>query len=200
MKRIHIYLTLAMLALLGALAFYYSYAHRLRQERDRYQRNTEALIQQLDTFRTSNGRLAARCESLDLTSKEFRRLYEEEAERVKDLRRRNEELSHYVKTHSEAEVIVKTEIRDSLIYVRDSVVIAKVFDWDDGWDSVHAQLSVDSVVVAMSHRDVLDVAVMTEWKRFLGFLWKTKVKGYAVDVVSENPHTRELTVSSVKIK
>lgn len=197
-KVIIIETALLVAAILAGMLFFSS-LRRAKEERDRYKRNVETLTSEIDTFRTRNGNLVAKVDELSLSSKEFKEMYEKEASLVKELRKRNENLSHFIDTELESHYEIKTIVRDSLIVLHDTTYLAKVFDWDDGWDAVHAKIANDSVLVNVAHRDALNIAVMTEWKRFLGFLWKTKMKGYSVAVESENPHTVSIDVSSFNI-
>ena len=55
----------------------------------------------------------------------------------------------------------------------------------------------DSIV----NRDSILVAATVQYKRFLGFLWKTKkIKNREIDVISRNPHTKIMGVEYIEIE
>ena len=172
----------------------------IRDSRDTYKRNTEVLLSEVDTFRTANGELTAKVSSLELSQREFEKFFAEDAATISKLRAKNEELSNYIHSTLESEIRIETVVKDSMIYVHDTIVTARVIDWSDEWDSVEARIIGDKADVNVSHTDSLSIAVMAQWKRFLGFLWKTKMEGYDVNVISANPHTKRIDVSSVVIK
>lgn len=68
-------------------------------------------------------------------------------------------------------------------------------------------MKVDGTIVdqeanlKIQSQDSLIVSVVTEHKRFLGFLWKTsKIKSQSVYVVSRNPHTNVQDVECITIR
>lgn len=68
-------------------------------------------------------------------------------------------------------------------------------------------MKVDGVLVnneaniKVQSSDSLTVSVVTEHKRFLGFLWKTsKIKSQSVYVVAKNPHTELKDVECIIVR
>ena len=68
-------------------------------------------------------------------------------------------------------------------------------------------MKVDGVLVnheaniKVQSSDSLVVSVVTEHKRFLGFLWKTsKIKSQSVYVVAKNPHTELKDVECIIVR
>lgn len=59
----------------------------------------------------------------------------------------------------------------------------------------------DSVDLTVNSTDSLVIGVTTEYKRFLGFLWRTKkIKSQKVYAISKNPHTTITNVECVNIR
>lgn len=169
------------------------------RERNVSLRNTEALICEIDTFRTSNGLLSAKVKELQLSKRDFERLFAEDANEIAYLKKRNEELERIVKTQSETKVEFITEIRDSIVYVKGQLDTLKSLHWEDKpWLSFDGEIAGNNLLKAsIMHHDELDVAVFLEWKKFLWF--KIRLEGCDVNVVSHNPYTESLSVSSVSI-
>lgn len=172
---------------------------KMTNERNAYFRNTEVLLSQIDTFRLKNGQLAAKVADLELKESDFNRLMTDDAKLIKQLKSRNEELDRLVKIYKESEVNVVTLVRDSIVYVDKAEETLQVIEWSDKpWASFKASISNGSIAeVSMSHVDSLDVAVFLDWKKFLW--WKTRLKGCNVKVVSKNPYTNDVDVSSISI-
>lgn len=197
MKKILI-VGIAFLALIGAIAIEGMTISRLKGEKEMYHKDIEILTSDIDTFRTRNNELAAKVQSLELTKKDFERLFEEDARRIRQLKTRNEELEHLVSTHTEAEIRIETIVRDSIVY-RDKPDTIKVIRWENApWDKVTAEVIGNKAWMDIEHHDELDIAIFMDWKKFLW--WKTKLRGVDVDVVSKNPYTASIEVNSITIR
>lgn len=173
---------------------------KLKESRDSYKRNTETLLSEVDTFRTANGKLAGKVASLELSNRDFKRLMEEDAKTIKKLKAKNEELDKLVKTGLDTEVKVETIVKDTIIYRDTSFTHLKKIEWSDApWENVKVDIYDDGVAkLDLRHHDEVDVVVFLEYKKFLW--WKVKVKGCNVDVISHNPYTTDINVSSVTIR
>ncbi len=158
-------------------------------ERDRYRNNTEVLMSDVEHYRTKDSLDVARVESLELTLREFQKYRAEDAALIKQLRTKNRDLQSVVTTQSEMIVEMSSVPKDTVI-IRDSIKMqAKLVHCGDEWYDFDGLITEDSFEGNMISRDSLLVAETVRYKRFLGFLWKTKkVKDRMIDVVSKNPH------------
>ena len=95
---------------------------------------------------------------------------------------------------------LSTPVRDTVI-IKDTIERkVKSFDYTSKWVDVDGLLDGDSLKLNIRNREELTIVESVEYKRFLGFLWKTsKVKRRDVDVVSKNPHTEIVDVDYVSI-
>lgn len=175
--------------------------NRLTAERDKYRNNTETLLSDVETYRVRDSLNAARVQSLELTVKEFERFRADDAALIKQLKARNRDLSAVNKTQSQTIIELQAAPRDTFI-VRDSIPIPAVaVHCGDAWFDFDGLLTATEFTGTLANRDSLLIAESVQYKRFLGFLWKThKIKDRRVDVVSKNPHTSILGVEHVVIE
>lgn len=175
--------------------------NRLTAERDKYRNNTETLLSDVETYRVRDSLNAARVQSLELTVKEFERFRAADAALIKQLKARNRDLAAVNKTQSETIIELQAAPRDTFI-VRDSIPIPAVaVHCGDAWFDFDGLLTATEFTGTLANRDSLLIAESVQYKRFLGFLWKThKVKDRRVDVVSKNPHTSIMGVEHIFIE
>ena len=174
---------------------------KLKAERDRYRENTEVLLSDVELYRTKDSLSAARVESLELTVKEYERFRAEDAVLIKSLQKKNRDLSSVNKTQSETIIALSSVPKDTVIITKDSIITPAVkVHCGDAWYDFDGILTKELFTGTLRNRDSLVVAETVKYKRFLGFLWKTKqVKDRQVDVISKNPHTEILGVEHVTI-
>lgn len=174
---------------------------KLKAERDRYRKNTEVLLSDVELYRTKDSLSAARVESLELTVKEYEKFRVEDAVLIKSLRKKNRDLASVNKTQSETIIALSSVPKDTIIITKDSVVTPAIkVHCGDSWYDFDGLLTKELFTGTLRNRDSLVVAETVKYKRFLGFLWKTKqVKDRQVDVISKNPHTEILGVEHVTI-
>lgn len=175
--------------------------NRLTAERDKYRNNTETLLSDVETYRVRDSLNAARVQSIELSVKEFERFRAADAALIKQLKARNRDLAAVNKTQSQTIIELQAAPRDTFI-VRDSIPIPAVaVHCGDAWFDFDGLLTATEFTGTLANRDSLLIAESVQYKRFLGFLWKTnKVKNRRVDVVSKNPHTSILGVEHVVIE
>lgn len=199
MNKIVIYIALFLALALGAFAGFRAVSN-MKGELDRYRRNTEALLSDVESYRVRDSLSAARVEALELSVKEFERFRAEDAALIKELKARNRDLQSVNKSQSQTIIELRAAGRDTLI-IRDSVPIPAIaFHCGDAWYDFNGLLNGRELTGTLANRDSLIIAESVRYKRFLGFLWKTRqVKDRRVDVVSKNPHTEIKNVEYIVI-
>ena len=174
---------------------------RLTVQRDKYQNNMETLLADVETYRVRDSLNAARVQSLELTVKEYERFRADDAMLIKSLQRKNRDLASVNKTQSETIISLQSVPKDTVIITRDSLIVPAIeIHSGDAWYDFDGLLTKEEFTGTLRNRDSLVVAETVKYKRFLGFLWKTKqIKDRQVDVVSKNPHTEILGVEHITI-
>ena len=199
------YLILAAVAIVAALAVTCMLAgrkiERLTAERDRHAGNTAALLFDVQRYRVRDSLSAARAQSLELTVREYERFRAEDAALIKELKQRNRDLAAVNKTQSQTIIDLRAVPKDTIIIAKDSLIIPAVkIHSGDAWYDFDGLLTKEEFTGTLRNRDSLVVAETVKYKRFLGFLWKTKqIKDRQVDVISKNPHTEILGVEHITI-
>lgn len=197
------YLFLAAFVIVAALAAIWAdqKIKRLTDERDQYAGNTAALLSDVEHYRVRDSLSAARVESLELTVKEYEKFRVEDAMLIKSLQKKNRDLASVNKTQSETIINLQSVPKDTVIITKDSLIIPAVkIHSGDAWYDFDGLLTKEEFTGTLRNRDSLVVAETVKYKRFLGFLWKTKqIKDRQVDVVSKNPHTEILGVEHITI-
>lgn len=195
-------LLIAIVAALLAFLWRGETIRKLRAELATYQRNTTALLTDVETYRVRDSLNAARVLALELTEKEYKRFREEDAALIADLRLRNRDLSAVNKTQAQTIIQLSAVPHDTVIVVRDSIrVPAVAVHCGDAWYDFDGLLAEGLFKGELVNRDSLLLVETVKYKRFLGFLWRThKVKDRQLDVVSLNPHTTILGVEHTIIR
>lgn len=175
---------------------------RLTDERDRYRGNTETLLSDVERYRVKDSLNAARVQSLELTVKEYERFRADDAALIKQLKQRNRDLAAVNKTQSQTIIDLRAVPRDTVVLVRDSIITPAVaVHCGDAWFDFDGILTADQFTGKLTNRDSLLLAETVKYRRFLGFLWKTrKVEDRQLDVVSKNPHTEIMGIEHVVIE
>ena len=173
----------------------------LRSECETYKRNTENLLTDAKFYRTKDSLFAARIETLELTAKEYERLRAEDAALIRSLKQKNRDLSAVNKTQSETIIELSSVPKDTVLLIKDSVLThAYKVHTGDAWYDFDGLFTTESFTGTLRNRDSLVVAETVTYKRFLGFLWKTKkIQNRQVDVLSKNPHTEIKGVEHILI-
>ena len=203
-RKLVIKIVVVVVLIAAAITTIFIMAHtikRLTDERDRYKNNTETLLSDVELYRTRDSLSAAKVQSLELNVREYQRFRAEDAQLIKSLQVKNRDLAAVNKTQSETIIELMAIPRDTII-IRDSIQIPAIaVHCGDDWYDFDGLLTKDRFSGKLANRDSLVIAETVKYKRFLGFLWKTKrIKDRQVDVVSKNPHTSIIGVEHIGIE
>lgn len=200
MNRIVIPLISVLVALL-VICYQSSSVRHYRDEYRREAKNVEVLMNDVQRWRTSDSLSAARVQALSLTVEEFRRFRSEDAAAVKELTRKNAELAEVVKAQTRTIIDLRAVPADTVI-IRDSVPVpATVVHCGDRWFDFDGILASGEFAGRLAVRDSIICVETVEYRRFLGFLWKTNnIRSRDVTVSSKNPHTEIIGADFITIE
>lgn len=177
---------------------------KLTDERNRYRGNTETLLQDVETYKTKDSLNAAKVGVLELKLSEFEKYRASDAELIKTLQTKNRDLERVTTTQMETINELRATVRDSVVYLPGDTVttVLRCVDIVEPYFELHGCATPDGQFTGTHiNRDSLLIAETVQYKRFWGFLWKTrKIKNREIDVVSKNPATRILGVEFVTIE
>lgn len=200
------YLILAAIILAVAAAFWVQHVKikRLTEERDKYRSNTETLLQDVERYQTKDSLNAVTVGVLQLKLSEFEKYRADDAALIKTLQTKNRDLERVTTTQMETINELRATIRDSIVYLPGDTVttVLRCVDIVEPWFELHGCATPDGQFTGTHiNRDSLLIAETVQYKRWLGFLWKTnKIKNRQIDVVSKNPATKILGVEFVTIE
>lgn len=200
------YLILAAIILAVAAAFWVQHVKikRLTEERDRYRSNTEMLLQDVKTYQTKDSLNAIKVGNLELSLAEYKKYRADDLALIKTLRAKNRDLERVTTTQMETINELRATVRDSVVYLPGDTVttILRCVDIVEPWFELHGCATPDGQFTGTHiNRDSLLIAETVQYKRWLGFLWKTKkIKNREIDVISRNPHTKIMGVEYIEIE
>lgn len=178
--------------------------NQLTGERDKYRTNTETLLQDVSRYQTKDSLNAAKVGVLELKLSEFERYRASDAELIKTLQTKNRELERVTTTQMETINELRATVRDSVVYLPGDTVttVLRCVDIVEPYFELHGCATPDGQFTGTHiNRDSLLIVETVQYKRWLGFLWKTKkIKNREIDVISRNPHTKIMGVEYIEIE
>lgn len=178
--------------------------NQLTGERDKYRTNTETLLQDVSRYQTKDSLNAAKVGVLELKLSEFEKYRASDAELIKTLQTKNRELERVTTTQMETINELRATVRDSVVYLLGDTVttVLRCVDIVEPYFELHGCATPDGQFIGTHiNRDSLLIVETVQYKRWLGFLWKTKkIKNRKIDVISRNPHTKIMGVEYIEIE
>ena len=192
MKKILIYT-----AIIGAIAAVYwfqqSRIKSLTAERDKYRTNTETLLSDVQQYQTKDSLNAAKVGNLTLKVSEYEKYRADDLALIKTLQTKNRDLQRVTTTQLETINELRGTVRDSVVYLPGDTVttVLRCIEYSDKWVDFDGCIKNNTFSGKIITRDSLLITETVQYKRWLGFLWKTKrIKNREFDIVSKNPHTK----------
>lgn len=203
MKRILIY-TAIIGAIIAVIWGQHARIKSLKADRDKYKSNTEVLLADVKRYQTKDSLNAVTVGVLELKLSEFEKYRADDAALIKSLQTKNRDLQAVTTAQLETIKELRGTVRDSIVYLPGDTVttVLRCVDITDPWFELHGCARPDNTFAGtFINRDSLLIAATVKYKRFLGFLWKTrKVKNRKIDAVSKNPNTTILGVEYIEIE
>ena len=200
------YIILAAIIMAVAAAFWVQHVKikRLTEERDKYRSNTEILLQDVKTYQTKDSLNAIKVGNLELSLAEYKKYRADDLALIKTLQAKNRDLERVTTTQMETINELRATVRDSVVYLPGDTVttVLRCIDIVEPYFELHGCTTPAGVFTGTHiNRDSLLIAETVQYKRWLGFLWKTnKIKNRQIDVVSKNPATKILGVEFITIE
>lgn len=200
------------LILILILAFFtlagYSYIQqqknaKLQREIGQYKRNTDILMQDVNRYRTSDSLNAVKVGVLSLNLNELEKLRARDAKLIETLKVSKKELEQITTMQMSTIANLKGEVEDSIVYV-DRIIqdTTQALNITDAWVDLHGEIYDDGTFSGtLEVRDSITIVESVQYRRFLGFLWRTKrIKSREIDVVNKCPYTQIIGVESIIVK
>ena len=156
-------------------AFYHDISV-LKSEANRYKENTKTLMQDVGRYRTSDSLNAVKVSALTLELRELECYRAKDVQLIESLQVKKRELERITSMQMQTIANIKGQVKDSIIY-RDKIIrdTIKALSVSDEWIDLRGEIYNDgSFSGTLEVRDSLTVVETVRYRRFLGFLWKTK--------------------------
>lgn len=192
------------MAVAAAFWFQQKRINNLTVERDKYRSNTEILLQDVKTYQTKDSLNAIKVGNLELSLAEYKKYRADDLALIKTLQTKNRDLQRVTTAQMETINELRANVRDSIVYLPGDTVttVLRCVDIVEPYFELHGCATPDGQFTGTHiNRDSLLIVETVQYKRWLGFLWKTKkIKNRQIDVVSKNPATKILGVEFVTIE
>jgi hypothetical protein len=211
MKTLLNYLAIGVILLIITLGSFFK-IKALKADNARLKSNQELLISQKNgllkeeqKYKVADSLNAIKVSQLEFTLKEYKQYYAEDQALISQLKSKRETLQKVVTSQLETINTLSTNLTDSVRI--DTVTLQadtlKCFDYKSKWTDIKGciDLKTDSLALQIKNRESLVIAETVTYKRFLGFLWKTKkIKSRQISIVSLNPNTQIINCEYTHIK
>ncbi len=189
------YIILAAIIMAVAAAFWFQQKriNNLTVERDKYRSNTETLLQDVRTYQTKDSLNAAKVGNLELKLSEYKKYRADDAALIKSLQTKNRDLQRVTTAQMETINELRANVRDSIVYLPGDTVttVLRCIEYSDKWVDLDGCIINNTFSGKIITRDSLLITESVQYKRWLGFLWKTKrIKNREFDIVSKNPNSK----------
>lgn len=179
----------------------------LKDDINAYQRNERSFIDGIEHYKACNDLACAKVEELELSLSDAKKVIGDDMRIIESLKLKVKDMEQAQKISTKTEFKVVEKLKDTTIIkeretiFRDTIHDVRYVDVVKPYYDVHATIVHDTIEMEVTTRDSLLVIENVTYKRFLGFLWKTKrVKSRTIDVVAKNPNTIIEDVQVVTIK
>lgn len=194
MRKLLIYINMALLVAVVSLSYWLG---NVRTEKKRLANNQEALLTDVEYYKTESGKNAASVLKLELSKSELERHCQDLTKTVDDLNIKISRIQSASTTVTKTEVEIQTVVRDSIVY-RDLPISIKVINWRDPWIKLNGVLDGDTFSAKIESVDTLQQVVHRIPKKFLFIKWGTKA--IRQEVVSSNPHSKIVYTEYIELK
>lgn len=189
------YLILAAIIMAVAAVFWVQQSRikRLTAERDKYRSNTETLLQDVRTYQTKDSLNAAKVGNLELKLSEYKKYRADDAALIRSLQTKNRDLQRVTTAQMETINELRANVRDSIVYLPGDTVttVLRCIEYSDKWVDLDGCIINNTFSGKIITRDSILITESVKYKRWLGFLWKTKrIKNREFDIVSKNPNSK----------
>lgn len=189
------YIILAAIIMAVAAAFWFQQKriNNLTVERDKYRSNTETLLQDVRTYQTKDSLNAAKVGNLELKLSEYKKYRADDAALIKSLQTKNRDLQRVTTAQMETINELRANVWDSIVYLPGDTVttVLRCIEYSDKWVDFDGCIINNTFSGKIITRDSLLITESVQYKRWLGFLWKTKrIKNREFDIVSKNPNSK----------
>lgn len=166
-------------------------------EKQRLSNNQEALLSDLDHYKTESGKNAASVQKLELTKSELEKYNVDLKETISDLNLKINRIQAAATTATQSNYKIKTVVKDSIVY-RDVPVKLQRIDFRDPYIDLTGTIDSGTFSGDITTRDTLVQIIHRVPKKFLFIKYGTKA--IRQEVVSKNPYSKIVYTEYIELK
>lgn len=186
------------IVLIASFIFLVNRVRVLQEENERLSSNNTALMEQASFYQTEHNKSAASVMALTLSKQEVEKHCSDLTKTIRELNLKVNRLKAASSNSTKTEYIVKTIVKDSIVYVAGVPDTLQRFRWADSWTDIVGLINNKKLDLSIQSRDTLKQIIHRVPKKFLWFKFGTKA--IRQDVVSSNPHTRIVYSDYIELK
>lgn len=194
MNKISIYLIGILSLAVGTL---YWQLDKTITEKQRLSNNQEALLSDVDHYKTESGKNAASVQKLELTKSELEKYNVDLKETISDLNLKINRIQAAATTATQSNYKIKTVVKDSIVY-RDVPVKLQRIDFRDPYIDLTGTIDSGTFSGDITTRDTLVQIIHRVPKKFLFIKYGTKA--IRQEVVSKNPYSKIVYTEYIELK
>ena len=196
MNKYLVYLSALLLVAVMALSWLYKIEKR---EKQRLANNQEALLTDMETYKTEAGKNAASVLRLELSKSELEKYNKDLTQTVSDLKIKISRIQSASTTATSTDYSITTPVRDSIVY-RDRLIpdTLKRITYNDTWLDLDGTIQKGIFSGNIQSRDTLVQIIHRIPKKFLFFKWGTKA--IRQEVTTKNPHSKIVYTQYIELK
>lgn len=196
MRKILIYAVI-FLSILAAVLYWQLSEEKM--EKKRLANNQEALLTDVETYKTEAGKNAASVLRLELSKSELEKYNKDLTQTVSDLKIKISRIQSASTTATSTDYSITTPVRDSIVY-RDRLIpdTLKRITYNDAWLGLDGTIQKGIFSGNIQSRDTLVQIVHRIPKKFLFFKWGTKA--IRQEVTTKNPHSKIVYTQYIELK
>ena len=196
MNKYLVYLSALLLVAVMALSWLYKIEKR---EKQRLANNQEALLTDVETYKTEAGKNAASVLRLELSKSELEKYNKDLTQTVSDLKIKISRIQSASTTATSTDYSITTPVRDSIVY-RDRLIpdTLKRITYNDTWLDLDGTIQKGIFSGNIQSRDTLVQIIHRIPKKFLFFKWGTKA--IRQEVTTKNPHSKIVYTQYIELK
>ncbi|HEY4785968.1 MAG TPA: DUF6549 family protein [Bacteroidales bacterium] len=166
-----------------------------KHERERITESFQASQQTLTYYRTQNGQLAAKNQTLQLRFNEVQQIFPKVLDEVRNLDIKPKQVTQYAETVVKSEKEIVTRLKDSIVH---DTIRARVFNYQDSFYSVKGIAVGDSQKVQINSTDSL-IQVVFKGKRLRPWLWVFSRRRIEQVITCKNPGNKIIYNRTIQI-
>ncbi|MDR3140319.1 MAG: hypothetical protein LBU37_01100 [Tannerellaceae bacterium] len=170
---------------------------KVKTEKNRLSSNQEALLSDIEFYKTEAGNNAASVQKLELSKSELKKYCDELTSTVKDLNIKIGRIQAASTTVTQSDYKIVTVVKDSVVY-RDKPVILRAINFKDPWIDMAGVIDSGMFSGQISTRDTLVQVIHRVPKKFWFIKWGTKA--IRQEIATKNPHSNIVYTEYIELK